>query len=397
MISKKKSIIGVVAGFVSGALAAWGIAASGSSSTDNNYLGAGGMASCTTDSSGVCSYSFNGTTFGASPDSVILTARTSVGFLVNSVAGSVTSTGGKALIIKNNAPLANTYVTFYWHVDGIQPTTSPSSSASATSTPTITPSQTPTPTPTATQSSLPPTGWPDASNTGVPSGTTLTNSGSINVTTDGQVIDAKNITGTITVNASNVVIKNSKINAGTAYWGIEIDSGSATIQDSEITGSAAGAVWGKHYTLLRDNIHDFHGDGMKLNEGVTVKDSWIHNATTQNGQHADGMQLEVGASNVLIQHNSINPLESGSNAAVFIKNDLGPDNTVGPVTVDHNLLGGGGFTLYAYKGSSGLIQGGVTIENNHFLRDFEYGPMAINIPVTCSGNVYDDNNAAISC
>lgn len=278
------------------------------------------------------------------------------------------------------------------------PTTAPPTTAppSTTPAPTKTPPPT-TPPPTKTTTPPPTTGWPSASNTGIPAGTKLANAGSIVAATPGQVIDAKNITGTITVRAANVVIKNSRINAGTAYWGIEIDSGSATIEDSEITGSAAGAVWGENYTLLRNNIHDFHGDGMKLGDNDTVQDNWIHDATTQGGQHCDGMQLEVGASNVVIRHNNVDPDEDGSNSAVFIKNDLGPNNTVGPVIIDDNLLGGGGFTLYVYKGSSGLKQGGVHVTDNRFLQDGFYGPVATNYtPAEWSGNVYDNNGANIT-
>jgi hypothetical protein len=211
------------------------------------------------------------------------------------------------------------------------------------------------------------------------------------------VINAKDITGNVVIRASNVVIENSKIEAGTTGWGIEIDSGSLTVKDSEITGSAYGAVEGNNYTLQRVNIHAFHGDGMKLGNNVTVTDSFIHDATTSGGQHCDGMQAQNGLSNVVIRHNSIDPHESGSNSAVFIKNDLGPNNTVGPITVDDNLLGGGGYTLYVYKGSSGLVQGGVTVTNNRFLNDEKYGPVAVNIPVTTwTGNVYDASGNAVS-
>jgi hypothetical protein len=280
-----------------------------------------------------------------------------------------------------------------------EPTVQPSRpSPTVTATPKPTPTATPTPKPTS--SSSPPTGastgWPGASNTGVPTGTTLKASGSVNISADGTVVNGLDIKGTVTVRAKNVTIENSKIEAGTSDWAVQVGSGSVIVKDSEITGSAAGAFVGDNFTLLRDEISDFHGDGMKLGNNVTVQDSWIHHATTENGQHADGMQLQNGQSNVMIKHNTIDPEEDGSNAAVFLKNDLGPNNTVGPVVVDDNLLGGGGFTLYAYKGSTGLEQGGITIENNHFLRDYDYGPSAVNIPVTWSNNVFDNNGAAIN-
>lgn len=287
-------------------------------------------------------------------------------------------------------------------VDRLVPSSTPSPSPSPSTTPTPTPTPSPTPTPTPTSTPPPTSSWPDATNTGVPAGTMLsTYSGSLNINADNTVITGKKITLTdsFRISAKNVVIKDCYIDAGHNYWAVMVDSGNVTIQDSEIVGSDAAAVATDNgsYTLNRVNIHDWHGDGMKLGDDVTVENSWIHDATTQNGQHADGMQLQGGASNVVIRHNRIDPLEDGSDAAVFIKNDLGPNNTVGPVVVDHNLLGGGGFTLYVYKGSSGLAQGGVSVTNNRFLRDGYYGPVATNIPVaTWSGNVYDDNAATIS-
>src|ERR1700754_4603683 len=56
-------------------------------------------------------------------------------------------------------------------------------------------------------------GYPDATNTGVPAGTSLTPSSSRTITTNGTVINGLEITGTVTVAADNVTIKNSKITA----------------------------------------------------------------------------------------------------------------------------------------------------------------------------------------
>ena len=63
----------------------------------------------------------------------------------------------------------------------------------------------------ATSASIPVTapGRPTAANTGVPAGTTLTRlSGNLNVTTDGTVIENKDIYGTVQIRARNVVIRN---------------------------------------------------------------------------------------------------------------------------------------------------------------------------------------------
>jgi len=80
-------------------------------------------------------------------------------------------------------------------------------------------------------------GYPDATNTGVPAGTTLTTSGCITVTTNGAVIQNLSITDcNITVKANNVTIKNTRV-SGCTYYPIDYDDSlysGLTIQDSEI-------------------------------------------------------------------------------------------------------------------------------------------------------------------
>src|SRR5262249_23250151 len=88
----------------------------------------------------------------------------------------------------------------------------PDPQGTPTPTPPPSPAATPTPSPTATPTPTPsPSGWPDASNTGVPAGTTLTPSGSLTITQAGAVIDALDVTGSVTVDAPNVTIKRTRI------------------------------------------------------------------------------------------------------------------------------------------------------------------------------------------
>ena len=56
-------------------------------------------------------------------------------------------------------------------------------------------------------------GYPDPAygNVGVPAGKALRPSGSISVTTDGTVIDGRDVAGTIRVNARNVTIRNTRV------------------------------------------------------------------------------------------------------------------------------------------------------------------------------------------
>ena len=111
-------------------------------------------------------------------------------------------------------------------------------------------------------------GFPDATNTGVPAGVTLTPSGGLTINTPGIVIEGLDIRGMVTINADNVTLKNCTISASS--WAvINITSGSTgvVIQDCEINGLNAEGVRGisvsGQATLLRNDIHNVE-DGIYL-------------------------------------------------------------------------------------------------------------------------------------
>lgn len=259
------------------------------------------------------------------------------------------------------------------------PTTSPS--PTSTSTATASPSPTATTSPVTTTS----TTMPGASNTGVPVGTALKASGSIHATTPGQVINALDITGGVTVDAPGVVIENSKIHGSGSGDGIRVLSGDVTVQDSEIYGFE-NAIGYDHWTALRVNIHGDTGDGVKLGSSTTLQDSWIHDLTPAAGAHSDGGQMQSGVTNLVVRHNTIDMSSTnGANSALFLAPDLGP-STAGPVLVENNFLAGGGFTLYVVDGANGTYYvGNITVRNNVF-GDSGYGPDSVNVPVTWSNN-----------
>lgn len=240
--------------------------------------------------------------------------------------------------------------------------------------------------------------FPNASCTGVPSGTTLTASGAITVTTAGTVLDSFDFSGKVTIKAANVTIKNSKIHGGD-YYGVQVVSGSVTITDSEIYGFTAAAIGFDNWSGYRLNIHSMGSDGLKLGSNTLLEDSYIHDFTTQAGAHADGAQMQAGETNITVRHNYIHP-QGGENSALFFAPDLGPSAS-GPVIVDKNLLGGGNYTLYIVDGNNGQYhESGYSVTNNHFLRNAQYGVTDVNEPLinftNTSGNVYDDNGQAIT-
>ena len=100
----------------------------------------------------------------------------------------------------------------------------------------------------------------DASNTGVPAGTTFTrhHAGMLTITTDNTVVDGWEVTGNIVVKAKNVTIQNCKVNFN-GWWGIDAEGAkNITIQDCVIvgpgySGDSNAAILGSG-TFLRNDI-----------------------------------------------------------------------------------------------------------------------------------------------
>ncbi len=289
------------------------------------------------------------------------------------------------------------------------PAPTATSTPTATATPTATPapvtpssaprpSSQPAPAPVAPAPPAPAAGQPGPSNTGVPDGVSLSPSGGMTITQANTVIDAKAISGTVTVAAPNVVIRNSRI-SGNGTYGVLVRSGSLTIEDSTISGFENG-IAGDGWTARRIEITAVSDDGAKLGDNVTMADSWIHDLTPAAGAHADGMQLQSGVVNVRVEHNTISAYNASTrqngNSALFIAPDLGPSSP-GPVVITGNWLDGGNYTVYVLDGDNGrYFIDSISVTNNRFGRNFEYGPLRVNVPATVSGNVFADNGSAVS-
>ncbi len=214
------------------------------------------------------------------------------------------------------------------------------------------------------------------------------------MSTAGTVIDAKDITGTVTIAAPNVTIKRSRFTGNGGDYAIYVQSGSVTVQDSEISGSyhTAGIAF-DNWTCLRCNVHNLPDDGFKLGSNTLLQDSWLHDFTPESGAHADGAQMQNGVTNANVIHNA---MDIAGNSSLFLAPDLGP-STNGPVTVRDNILGGGNYTIYVVDGNNGqyYVQN-ITVTNNRFLRDYRYGSADTNVPVTWTNNTYMDNGAVVS-
>jgi hypothetical protein len=229
-------------------------------------------------------------------------------------------------------------------------------------------------------------GYPDESNTGVPAGTSLTvHEGDLTIKTDGTVIDGLDIRGCVTVEATNVTIRRSKITC-TGYWGIDSEPGAhgggLLIEDVEVdclsTGGTAIAYWG--FTARRVNLHHCE-NGVDIDADSVVEDSFIHDMVEGTDGHADGIQFSGGTHNV-VRHNTI---LGGNGTSAIITGKGGAFNYL---SIEGNLLDGGGFTVYCPEEPGSV---GFRLVGNRFGRNGEYGPWTDCERVEeRDGNIWDD-------
>jgi hypothetical protein len=252
--------------------------------------------------------------------------------------------------------------------------TGPTNSTPPTPRPTSPPKPVPTPNPPPR-----PGGWPGPGNTGVPAGTTLTPSGSITVTADGTVLNALDITGCVDIQANNVTIKDSRIHGGSCWTQVTIQNNdhNALIEDTEIDGTNAhaspddgSAIAFGGYTALRLNIHG-NIDGVACDSprgdayGCTIEDSWIHNLAQTSASHNQDILSNGDSAGITIRHNRLDN-QITQTGTIDLFGDFSP---IQNVTIDNNLLNGGGFTVYG-----GCLPEkpygcqNISITNNRFMR-----------------------------
>ena len=119
------------------------------------------------------------------------------------------------------------------------------------------------------------------------------------------MIDGKTVNSDLNIDASNVTIRNSKVN-GQIRLRFDSSATNLLIEDTEVDGG--GSTWGacitdQNFTARRVNVHGCE-NGIHVNHDVTVEDSYIHNLSTIDGTgHVDGAELDNGPAT--FQHNTV--------------------------------------------------------------------------------------------
>jgi len=205
---------------------------------------------------------------------------------------------------------------------------------------------------------VPTTGWPNASNTGVPSGVSLSPyTGRLTITTDGTVIRNRIINGTLNIQASNVQIINSRINGSVDLRSPKTSGYSFTITDSEVRmpdNLATGIMRGNFRATRVEVTGGRRSIYCEFN--CVVEDSYVHLQGGDAGgdAHFSGIRM---SQNGTFRHNTIaceadRGPGTGCSAALT---GYGDTMTVQNNLIEHNrFVGhlGGGSTMCAYGGSS---------------------------------------------
>jgi len=240
--------------------------------------------------------------------------------------------------------------------------------------------------------------------------------GNLVVSAAGTVIDGRCITdGSLICNAANVTLRNSKITIHSG-WGIVANGGCTglrvdrvEIDCNHVPGTSGFA---QDFGRVGQNIElrhlDVHGceNGVFIDNGVKLYDSFIHDPLNDglSDAHSDGVQLWAGASDVVVQGNTID--YRGNTTSAFMSCCAKPDPNYGfsdNVLVADNLLGGGAATMYLPNingGPRGQVYDNVRFVNNRFMQNafaFFYCTGITREMTEWRGNVVNETGAPVTC
>ena len=273
-------------------------------------------------------------------------------------------------------------------------------------------------------------GYPDATNTGVPAGSTLVKVpsqrsfapgwewssvyGAIVTTGPGAVMNGLDVDGGVQIMHPNATLSNSRVTAcggaddgdvvGIRYNTTGYSGSNATVVHNTLNGSPAGCdhrarsgirdVFGEApgVTATANDISGT-GNGITLEYEGVAADNWIHDLGHIAGDHHSGLSDHGGAKLVVYRHNTVliynTPVPGGGgvSAALTVYADFGPaQNTV----LDDNLISGGAYTIFAGSNADDPPATNVKVTNNRLVcGDWDYGPVAFYSPL--NGNQFTGN------
>ncbi len=260
-------------------------------------------------------------------------------------------------------------------------------------------------------------GYPDATNSGVPSGMTLRSVPSqvssgpgwsysvtqneVNVTVNGTVLSGLYIPYDLNIEASNVTVDDVHVLTDEDY-GISLrDTTGVTIENSTISGlnSTTGRlgyaiddVYGDSTGMvIKDNNIFYARTAIQMSTGL-VEGNYIHDPGFVAPDHTNGVYVGGGTQPMTIENNTIFNSLSQTDAINLDAATSGV--TTANKTIENDLLAGGGYAVYGGD-ARGDPTSNIVIEGNRFAQLYYskgglYGPVIYFDP-TGTGNVWSGN------
>lgn len=252
------------------------------------------------------------------------------------------------------------------------PSVSPSTSPSAS--PSVSPSASPsvTPSPSASPS---PGGFPTAETAGVPAGTALTAAGTCSVGA-GQTVTGKRFTCDRVEMGKGAKIVNSEVTGEVkGEQGFTIEH--STIRSGGCKGDAA--IGNGNFTARYVELVGW-GDGFRVEGGLgttLIEHSYVK-LCEERGFHGDGLQGYQAGSDVTLRHNTIDQPD-GAQLDGVTGNVFWADNSGNRLTLEDNLLIGGGYTIGIHSGTGHVVRGNRIVPGR-------FGPVSCGAPATWTDN-----------
>jgi hypothetical protein len=260
-------------------------------------------------------------------------------------------------------------------------------------------------------------GFPDETNTGVPSGTALRSvpsqvssgpgwyynpaGGDVVVNVNGTVLSGLYIPHNLVIDASDVTVQDVRVVTG-GYFGISLThTTGVTIEDSTISGqnsasgrvgSAIDDVYGDSTGIVikSNNISRFK-TGVQISTGL-IAGNYIHDPGYIRGDHTNGIFVDGTTKPLTIYGNTVfNDLRQTDD--ISLDASRSGQEVANKFVVD-NLLAGGAYCIYGGSARNDSTSN-IVIEDNEFGRLYypdggQYGPAAY-VDLGQAGNVWSGN------
>jgi hypothetical protein len=200
--------------------------------------------------------------------------------------------------------------------------------------------------------------------------------------------------GSVTVAASNVTLRNCIIKTSSSY-GVKIDGNQSgiLIEHCDISGMDSAAVYGGGFTARWNYIHNSGADGFKPTKNAVIESNYLTELGYKPEAHADGIQMESGSNVVIRGNNFAMAKQPGfkNSHAIIVQSANGP---VSNITVENNWINGGGFSIqFRDKQRGHGAPSGISIRNNQFGPDYQFGPWNIDGNTKPCSNVWQGTGA----